>query len=567
MLERPLERSGVPQPAGVARRSPPSIGSVAGLAALAAVYFASAKFGLALAVVHPSASAVWPPAGIALAAFLLYGNRVWPAIAIGAFAANATTAGSLATSAGIAAGNTLEGLVGAWFITRFGAGRDSFQSTAGVFKFVAFGALLSTTVSATIGVTTLSLAGFAPWREFHEICTTWWLGDAVGDLIAAPMLLLWATGPRPRMPRHPIEAIGAGLLFVATGFAFFGGIGVRNAPIDWFWIPVIVWVAYRFGQRASATLIFGLSIVTVAGTLEGFGPFVLPSANESLLLLQAFLGIVSVSALTLSAVVAARERTLVELRRAHVELEDRVRDRTLQLSRLYESLRAEMGERVRLQKELVDAGEAERLRLGRDLHDDLGQLLTGIGFLSSAVASKLTAQSRGEANAVTEIRHLVQEAITKTRLLSIGLTPVSLGTGGLRTAVQELTAMTVRVFGVACTLEYDPEILVERPIAATNLYRIIQEAISNAVRHGGGRRIEISMTLEEERLVLTIRDDGAGLANDAGQRNGLGLNIMKYRAELLGGTLEVGSDESGTTVLCIVSGVARRDPTRADPRI
>lgn len=127
--------------------------------------------------------------------------------------------------------------------------------------------------------------------------------------------------------------------------------------------------------------------------------------------------------------------------------------------------------------------------------------------------------------------------------------------------------MTVRVFGVACTLEYDPEILVERPIAATNLYRIIQEAISNAVRHGGGRRIEISMTLEEERLVLTIRDDGAGLANDAGQRNGLGLNIMKYRAELLGGTLEVGSDESGTTVLCIVSGVARRDPTRADPRI
>jgi len=561
------ERSSDPQAAGVARRSPPAIGSVARLAALATVYFAAAKFGLALAVVHPSASAVWPPAGIALAAFLLYGNQVWPAIAIGAFVANATTAGSLATSAGIAAGNTLEGLFGAWLITRFGAGRDSFQSTAGVFKFVGFGALLSTAVSATIGVTTLSLAGFAPWREYHEIWTTWWLGDAVGDLIAAPMLLLWATGPRPRMPRHPTEAIGAGLLFVATGFAYFGGIGVRNAPIDWFWIPVMVWVAYRFGQRASATLLFGLSIVTVAGTLEGFGPFVLPSANESLLLLQAFLGIVSVSALTLAAVVAARERTLAELRRAHDELEDRVRDRTDQLSRLYESLRAEMGERVRLQKELVDAGEAERLRLGRDLHDDLGQLLTGIGFLSSAVASKLTAQSRGEANAVTEIRHLVQEAITKTRLLSIGLTPVSLGTGGLRTAVQELAAMTVRVFGVACTLEYDPEILVERPIAATNLYRIIQEAISNAVRHGGGRRIEISMTLEEERLVLAIRDDGRGLANDAARSNGLGLNIMKYRAELLGGTLEVGSDESGTTVLCLVSGVARRDPTRADPRI
>jgi len=539
---------------------PSTIRDTTFLAGLGATYFLAAKLGLALAVVHPSASAVWPPAGLALAAFLLYGNRVWPAIAIGAFAANATTAGSLATSAGIAVGNTLEAFAGAWLIGRFAGGRAALQSAAGVFKFVVFGALLSTVVSATVGLTSLSLAGFAPWSQFREIWTTWWLGDAVGDIIVAPLILLWATPPWPGRPRRPFEAIALIGALLLTGIAFFGGVGVRNAPIDWFWIPAILWAAYRFGQRASATVIFALSAVTVVGTIRGLGPFVLPSANESLVLLQAFLGIVSASALTLAAVVAARERTLAELRGTRDELEDRVRDRTAQLSRLYASLRAEMSERLRLQKELVDAGELERLRLGRDLHDDLGQLLTGIGFLSSAVASKLTAQSRGEANAVTEIRHLVQEAISKTRLLSLGLTPVSLGTGGLRTAVQELAAMTERVFGVSCSLDYDHEIVVERPIAATNIYRIIQEAISNAVRHGGGSRIEISLTLEEERLALSVRDDGAGLAKGAAGRDGLGLGIMKYRAELLGGTLEVGSDESGTTVLCIVDGVARRVP-------
>jgi two-component system, NarL family, sensor histidine kinase FusK len=554
------ERANVATLADPTQGGPSAIRNATLLAGLGAAYFLAAKLGLALAVVHPSASAVWPPAGIALAAFLLYGNRVWPAIAIGAFAANATTAGSLATSAGIAVGNTLEAFVGAWLITRFADGRNVLQSAAGVFKFVVLGALLSTVVSATIGLTSLSLAGFASWSAFREIWTTWWLGDAVGDIVTAPLVLLWALPPRPQRPRRPFEAMALCLALFLTGMAFFGGIGVRNAPIDWFWIPTVVWVAYRFGQRASATVVFALSAVTVVGTIRGFGPFVLPSANESLLLLQAFLGIVSASALTLAAVVAARERVIAELRGAHDELEDRVRDRTAQLSRLYGSLRAEMSERIRLQKELVDAGESERLRLGRDLHDDLGQLLTGIGFLSSAVASKLTAQSRGEANAVTEIRHLVQEAISKTRLLSRGLTPVSLGTGGLRTAVQELAAMTERVFGVACLLDYDPELMVERPIAATNLYRIIQEAISNAVRHGGGSRIEISIRFEDERLALVVRDDGTGLGKDAAGRDGLGLNIMKYRAELLGGTLDVGSDGSGTTVLCLVAGVARRVP-------
>jgi signal transduction histidine kinase len=527
---------------------------------LAAFYFAAAKLGLSLAFVHPSATAVWPPAGIALASFLLFGNRIWPAIALGAFLANATTAGSLATSVGIAAGNTLEGLVGAWLVNRFAGGRDALASPNNILNFIAVAAGLSTIVSATIGVTTLSIAGFAPWPDYGAIWTTWWLGDAVGDLLFAPPLLLWINGPRPRWPpRRPLEATCVGILLVATGAAFFGGIGQKNAPIEWFWIPVVVWVAYRFGQRAAATAVLGLSVVTVWGTELGLGPFVLPSPNASLLLLQAFLGVVAVLALTLSAVVSAREQTTEDLRRARDQLEVRVRERTTDLSQANQSLRAEMAERSRLERELLDAGERERLRLGRDLHDDLGQLLTGIAFLSRAVEKKLSARSLPEATAAREIRSLVQEAIAKTHSLSLGLTPVSLGSVGLLTAIQELATMTERVFEVACTFEYE-HVLVDNPVAATNLYRIAQEAISNAVRHGRARQIGISLALEGEHLRFTIRDDGVGLNLGGEQREGLGLAIMKYRAEQLGGTLEVQPNTGGTTVVCSVPGIARPVP-------
>jgi len=136
------------------------------MATLFAVYVVAAKLGLKLASVHPSATAVWPPAGITLAAFLLLGYRVWPAILAGAFLVNLTTAGSVATSIGIAAGNTLEGLVGAYLVNRFAGGRNAFERARDVFRFVALASLLSTTVSATFGVTSLSLGGFARWADY-----------------------------------------------------------------------------------------------------------------------------------------------------------------------------------------------------------------------------------------------------------------------------------------------------------------------------------------------------------------------------------------------------------------
>src|SRR2546429_5966961 len=155
------------------------------LAALAAGYFVAGKVGLELAYVHPSATAVWPPAGLTLAALLLAGYEVWPAILVGAFLVNITTAGSVGTSAAIAAGNTLEGLLGAYLLNRFARGHRACERARDVFKLAGLAALLSTAVSATAGVVSLSLGGFAQWTDFGSIWSTWRMGDAVSDLVVA----------------------------------------------------------------------------------------------------------------------------------------------------------------------------------------------------------------------------------------------------------------------------------------------------------------------------------------------------------------------------------------------
>ena len=165
------------------------------IAVVALAYFIAAKFGLKLALVNQYATAVWPPTGIALAAFLLWGNRLWPGVLIGAIVANVTTGDSITTSGtlaslGIATGNTLEALLGAHLVRRYANGPHVFERARDVLRFMALAALTSTMVSATVGVTCVCLAGFAQWTEAAAIWSTWWIGDAGGDLICAPVLIL-----------------------------------------------------------------------------------------------------------------------------------------------------------------------------------------------------------------------------------------------------------------------------------------------------------------------------------------------------------------------------------------
>jgi len=165
------------------------------IAGVAIAYFAAAKVGLRFASFNPSSTTVWPATGIAFAAMLLLGYRVWPAIFIGAFVVNATTAGSMPTSLAIAGGNTLEALIAVRLVAYFAKGREVFDHTRDIFKFIVLAAIASTGVSASIATTILALYGYASWPSYGSIWLTWWLGDAGGDLIVAPLIVLWARQP------------------------------------------------------------------------------------------------------------------------------------------------------------------------------------------------------------------------------------------------------------------------------------------------------------------------------------------------------------------------------------
>lgn len=329
-----------------------------GLACLgvAALYMVAGKLGLSLASVNTSATAVWAPTGIALAAFLLLGYRIWPGVLLGAFLVNVTTAGTAATSLGIAAGNTLEGVLGCYLVRRFAGGRGVFGQPDSILRFALLAGMLAPLVSATVGVTTLSLGGLARWSDFGPIWITWWLGDAAGALIVTPLALLWCLDRRlPWTPRRWGE-LGALILgLVALALITFSGwspLQDKRYPIQYLCLPPLFLTAFRFGQRESATAVAVLSGIAIHGTLEGYGPFAGRSMNESLLLLQGFLAVLSITALAIAAAVVGRRRVETSVRQLNEELERRVTERTEQLWRANESLSDQIVKRARQRKKL-----------------------------------------------------------------------------------------------------------------------------------------------------------------------------------------------------------------------
>jgi diguanylate cyclase (GGDEF)-like protein len=306
------------------------------LALLTVVYVVAGKLGLRLAFVHASATAVWPPTGIALATLVLRGLGLWPAVLLGAFLVNVTTAGSVATSLGIAAGNTLEAVVGAYLVDRYARGRHAFERSRDIFRFAALAALGSTTLSASGGVGSLRLGGFLEPARQGTVWLTWWLGNMVSDLVLAPVIVLWLTHPRPRWSaRQALEAAGMALSVVLTGLLVFGGVlppGWRHYPLNFLCVPVLLWPAFRLGQRESATAALLFTAIAITGTLRGFGPFVRDSPNEALLLLQSFVAVVSLTVVAVGAVVAERRRLEARLLRLadHDPLTDLFSRRRLQ---------------------------------------------------------------------------------------------------------------------------------------------------------------------------------------------------------------------------------------------
>jgi signal transduction histidine kinase len=279
---------------------------------LAAVYFLAARFGLAFDPVSGFASLIWPPAGIALAAVLLFGNRVAAGIVLGAFVANLFAGAGVLVAIGIALGNACEALVGAALLQRIPSFRITLERVSSVVELIIWSAMVSTLISATAGVTSLYVGGLLQAEQIRDTWRAWWIGDMVGTLLIAPPILVWATTPRAVHHVHRLEKTAlVTSLVVACGLAFFNNllhVPVLATPFHQADLlgAVLLWAAIRFGLRGATAAVLGVAVMSLLAATLRQGPFVLPTLSDRLLPLQTFMAIVAATSLIIGATMAER---------------------------------------------------------------------------------------------------------------------------------------------------------------------------------------------------------------------------------------------------------------------
>jgi PAS domain S-box-containing protein len=290
---------------------------------LAIVYFAAAELGLSLASLHSNVTPVWPPAGIAIASLLIFGPRLWPGIFLGALAANWLTNIPIGSALGIAIGNTLQAVVGYWLLLRLVHWRRTLDSIGEVLNFVVCAGVLAPLLSATIGSLSLCLGGAAEWERFTSLWLTWWMGDGFGAVIVGSFLLSW-TKPGKLSSRDIPELVSLFVLLFIVVLVVFGGWfpgRVKTYPLAYLCLPCLLWAALKFDQRIVTTAIVVMAALAVWGASKGYGPFVQPNPNVSLLLLISFVGTTSLMTLIVAAVTNERLRAEADKDKLGSELE------------------------------------------------------------------------------------------------------------------------------------------------------------------------------------------------------------------------------------------------------
>ena len=539
------------------------------LIAIGFAYFACAKIGLALASIHPSASPIWPPTGLALAAVMLRGNRVWPAIFLGAWLANATTAGSVYTSFAIALGNTLESLVGAYLIRRWSDGLGTFETPAGVARFAMLVLVAATPISATIGVGSLVLAGYADPAGSASTWLTWWLGDLAGALVITPVIVLWAESSfRSRARKQLLETGAVVAAAVAVGLLAFSPLidqTPNRDPLGFLAVLPLMWAALRLGRRDTATVALVLSGFALWGAMSGEGPFARSTLNDSLLLLIMYMVSTSVPTLALSADVAVRRRTERDMRELHTRLDRTVQERTTALEETREALHQ------------AQKMEALGQLTGGIAHDFNNVLTVIINSLESARAPadqdpKIRKRLDRALQAARNGASLVQQMLVFARRHPLQVQP---------TDINEVIMTALAMFRRSCpeSIEIRTELAADLRAAtadATQLQTAILNLAVNArdAMPTGGRLTITTRNLSGaaplqadlpagDYIVIAVTDTGEGMSpdvlarafepffttKDVGKGTGLGLSMVYSTVRQMGGSIKIESRPGeGTTV-------------------
>ena len=314
---------------------------------IAAVYYISSSLSLTLAFENANTSPIWPPTGIAIAALWHFGIRAWPGVFIGAFSIVFSTGLPLIAAASIGAGNTLEAITAAYLIQYYTQGNPLYKPSD-VIKFTGI-IFLAATISATIGITTITLYGIANWPSFIQLWSTWWLGDTVGAMLIATLIIAWS---KPynfnRLSNNIYEAIvimAITLFFIITVFSELIFSNNTHYPLSFIFIPVALWASYRFGQHGSTFIAVLISISAIYGTIQGYGPFAQNTEYESFLLIQSFSIFISLTSLIIAASQSETHQLTDELEESNLHFEDQVAHRTSALKNSNLKLERELTQR------------------------------------------------------------------------------------------------------------------------------------------------------------------------------------------------------------------------------
>ncbi|MDB5809900.1 MAG: sensory transduction histidine kinase [Betaproteobacteria bacterium] len=338
---------------------------------LALVYFALAKLSLAFAVAPGYATAVWPPSGLAVAAALLFGNRIWPGVWLGAAAVNFTVGSSFVAAVAVGSGNTLEALAAATMIRRFMGVPFRFEHGEDVIVFM-MAAALSALIAAGFGVVPITAGNNLGLEATFVNAWTWWLGDVAGIIIFVPLILSWSsTGSPAWSPPAKVELVLFAVLVLFAAYLAFSGGARYSQPIprSYLMVPFVLWGAFRFGQRETTTAVAALYGVALWHTLAGSGPFAMAEMNASLLLLLTYTIVLQGIGLVLSAVIGERSRAMAQLREERDELETRVRSRTLELEHINRVLNRDIVEREKAElrfKRLLESAPDAMVIIDKD---------------------------------------------------------------------------------------------------------------------------------------------------------------------------------------------------------
>jgi signal transduction histidine kinase len=512
--------------------------------ALALVYVLAARLGLMLDAVAGFATMVWPPSGIALAAILLVGFDVWPGIAIGALLANLLTGAPPFAAIGIAVGNTLEAVLAARILLRIPEFRRSLERVSDVFALIG-AALVSPLVSATVGVASLYLGGILGTTQILEAWSAWWIGDFVGILLVASLILVWAT-PRPtpsRLARWPEAAALGVVVIVAVIITYLR----RTNAVPGLIFPVLIWSALRFGARGAVTTSFVASGVAIWGASLGVGPFVRAQLRDSLLALQTFTTIMTGTFLVLAAAIEERRAAEREARAARVAAEQANAAKAEFLAVMSHELRTPLN---------AISGYVDILKTG--LH----------GPLNEKQQESLGRMQRNQQHLLGLINDVLSFARVEAGHLQ--LKPTTLPIGQAIDAVESLILPELQRKAIVLTRQTFDETL-SACADPEKLQQVLLNLLSNAAKFtDNGGRIAIGAEVMKGQVRIWVRDSGIGIPKEQLSRVfeaffqvdrgttriypgiGLGLTIARDLARAMHGEVTLESEVGAGTTASVI---------------